>query len=68
MAKHLSSVIWPTRPLGTYPQQYVMTESETAISVTIVGEEDGVGWSMLLSRLDARLLARRITQCLEASK
>ena len=68
ISKHLPTQIWPTRPLGTYPQQYVKTESETAISVTIVGAEGDCGWSMILSRLDARLLARRITQCLEASK
>src|ERR1039458_8190944 len=70
ISKHLSSVIWPTRKVGVYPQTYVRTRDAESLHISHFYTEDSGEWpcSFTLTRGEARLLARRITQCLEASK
>lgn len=64
MGKHLPTVIWPTRPMGVRPQQYVRTADESNVEVTFVIAA-GEAWAVRLSRHDARMLARRLNQCLD---
>lgn len=58
--------VWPIRPLGTYPQIYVRADGEL-VNIVIVNRGEEEGWSLAISRRDARLLARRINQCLDAT-
>jgi hypothetical protein len=59
VTKHLPSVTWPLRRYrdDQFPR----------IEVTIF-EGAPLGHAISLARADARLLARRINECLEASK
>ena len=68
MAKHLN-ITWPTRHWSaSNAYQMVRTENEKEIHISFMpgGLRHGVGH--ILTRADARLLARRIMQCLEATK
>lgn len=65
MAKHRPTVVWPTRRLGSYPQQYVRTADEQTLELSFHTEAEFAGWAVKLSRRDARMLARRINQCLD---
>lgn len=58
--------VWPTRPIGTYPQMYVRAKDEL-IDIATFNAEGKDGWGFSLTRKDARLLARRINQCLDAT-
>lgn len=64
MAKHRPTIVWPTRPLGSYPQQYVRTADDENLELSFHVEHRD-GWAVKLSRRDARMLARRINQCLD---
>lgn len=65
MARHRPSVIWPTRKIGVYPQAYVRTANEKEIWIDFFPVEGGEGGSIKIGRRDARLLARRINECLD---
>ena len=58
------STIWPVRQVGVYPNYYVQTEDDDRISIA---SADGGMYmtAILMSRKDARLLAKRINQCLD---
>jgi len=64
MAKHLESVSWHTRIGTSGPYQAVSTSSETSLRIGFFPGwgKDGIG--VEISRKDAKLLARRIEQCL----
>lgn len=68
MSKHLPSVVWTSRNRFDIPYQAVRTHSKTEIVISIMPGhgENGIGFK--LSRLEARMLARRINQCLDATK
>lgn len=54
------------RDVGSYPNGYVHTLEGELVSVTYF-ERPGYAQSLILSRKDARLLAKRINQCLDGS-
>ena len=59
--------IWPTRITETRQYQIVMTAGESIkISLMPGLKKDGI--SFCVSRPDARLLAKRINQCLDATR
>jgi len=62
MAKHKPGMIWALRRPGQYPNGYVATVSADLILISY----DGNGFRV--SRRDARLLVRRILQCLEETR
>lgn len=64
MAKHLPGVIWSFWKPGTPRNGWVRTYSR--VSIEIVLPEGGL--TVYMSRHNARLLARRISQCLDATK
>jgi hypothetical protein len=53
-------------PVSEYPNGYVLTTYEDEIRVTYFETPDEVA-TLFLSRKDARLLAKRINQCLDAT-
>lgn len=63
MARHIPTVTWSLRA----PEYgaYVQTESEDSLLLTIV-DPSGYGKRRVsISRKDARLLAKRLNQCLD---
>ena len=58
---------WFLRDVRRYPNAYVLTEPGDEIRVTYF-EHAGVSQTFFLSRKDARLLAKRINQCLDATR
>lgn len=74
MANHKPGSIWSLRGPGDTINAYVRTTAPTPTTPTeiaIVGPagEHGVQYTeIILSRKDARLLAKRIQQCLEDTK
>lgn len=68
MAKHRPAVVWHTRLDWKRPYQAVRTHDEENLIVSIMpgNGADGVGFK--ISRVDARLLARRIEQCLKGTR
>lgn len=56
---------WFLRPPPTYPNGYVTTESGDEIQVVFSEREGSSPAAMYMSRRDARLLAKRINQCLD---
>lgn len=68
MGKHLPSVVWTTNSRFDRPYQAVRTDSETEVVISIMpgSGKDGIGFN--LSRKDARMLARRINQCLDGTR
>jgi len=65
MAKHLPCVVWNTRIGADDAYQTVRTKDNSHITIGLFPGNrcDGIGFT--LSRLDARLLAKRINQCLD---
>jgi len=62
-----SNTLWCMRwPPATYPNGYVSTREDDLIQVAYF-EREGYPQSMTLSRKDARLLAKRINQCLDGT-
>jgi hypothetical protein len=62
------SIIWSLRGVGTYPNGYVRTTDDDGIHLVQVDTEDGPVQEMWLTRADARLLARRINECLDRTR
>lgn len=79
----MKSVAWQTRPVGTYPNQQVRPEGEEIeLSFmweglnthtvhnfsTMTGHNGTCSEVITISRRDARLLAKRLIQCLEETR
>ena len=64
MRRHEPCVVWPMRRIGVYPQWIVRTSDESTLEVQFFPDAgDGLGFK--ISRSDARMLARRLNQCLD---
>lgn len=68
MGKHQPTTIWPSHRMGVYPNQYVRTESADSVSVGFVEQRGAAMCTLTLSRHDARMLARRLNQCLDETR
>jgi hypothetical protein len=68
MSKHLPSVIWAVKKIGHYPNAYVMTTADGGVRLEYFHDMGERGFSLEMPRGYARLLARRINQCLEETK
>ena len=62
------NIIWPVREVGEYPNFYVQTESITHLKVLVASGIDQQNVGFRITRRHARLLARRINQCLDGTK
>jgi len=62
------SRIWMLRRPGTYPNGHVRTASGDLIEVAYYFREDAEPEWFVLSRIEARLLAKRINQCLDETR
>lgn len=67
MARHLQTSVWHTRLETDRPYQTVRTVSESEVSIGFFPGNLGAGYGMTISRKDARLLAKRINQCLDGT-
>ena len=76
-AKRWSSTVWSLWPIGgkgerdfDKPRVYVRVDKETGERIEICWANSGSAMMEVttLKRRDARLLAKRITQCLEQTK
>lgn len=70
MARLLRGVVWGLRPLGKLPDLpngYVRQLDRERVRVT-VWAPDGKGQEIDLDRRTAALVARRIIECLEATR
>lgn len=68
MAKHLPTSVWASRKPCTYPNAYVRTRDRESLYIAIIAEVNTFDASFNISRRDARLLAKRINECLDATK
>ena len=68
MGKHKPTLIWAVKPIGKYPQVYLKTNGPGFITMTMHGSGQGYGVGFTMSRRDARLLAKRLNQCLDVTK
>ena len=68
MAKHTSCALWMLRRPGVYPNGWVRTWDKDRIAFFLVNAEGEDGYGYVCPRKDARLLAKRILECLEATK
>jgi hypothetical protein len=65
MGNRAPGTIWGLRPLGTYPNGYVRTDENDDIEIVHTESENCPTEFLVMSRRDARLLAKRINQCLD---
>lgn len=68
MKKWVNNTIWPCKRLGVYPQIYVeraKLEKDNKIKISFFSIRGDIGRSLYLDKRMTRLLARRLTQCLE---
>lgn len=68
MPKHKPTVVWSTYGFGKYPYAYVATSGERNVTINFFPDDSGLGYGFTLTRSHARLLAKRINQCLEDTK
>ena len=61
-------VIWSLRRPGVHPNAWVRTADFDLIAIQHYSSPGDPGAVLLLSRKDARLLAKRINQCLDGTK
>ena len=59
---------WYTRFPGDRSYQVVRTGDPKHLRISFMPGQQGDGIAIMIHRTDARLLARRIIQCLEATK
>lgn len=59
--------LWMMRYPQTYPNGYVRTIDNERIVIAQFENDTDIGQSMVLDRKDARLLAKRINECLDAT-
>jgi hypothetical protein len=65
VAKHLASTVWCTRLSTGAPYQTVQTVNKWMLKIGFMPGGGNNGVAMNISRKDARLLAKRINQCLD---
>lgn len=65
--KRSANVCWAAREVGTYPNGIVRCDGEDFIVVS-VEPGDGQSYGLRVDRKLARLLAKRINQCLDDTK
>ncbi len=68
MAKHKPSVLYCTHKLGVYPNAQISTADGAHIKICVFPLDRYDGASFTMSRQFAKMLARRINQCLEDTK
>ena len=68
MSKHKPGVIWATRLNMGRAYQVVRTNSTSELSLAFFSGGGKPGLSFTVTRGDARLLAKRINQCLDATR
>lgn len=68
MARHEPGKIWALRRTGKFPNGWVETENEKEIRLGYQHDQLGYRGGFICSRPDARLFAKRILECLEATK
>lgn len=81
MAKHMATSVWgfwrENRMNGKWRNGYVRTVSDKLIEVSLMPKDKikigidltgGDGLGIRMTRNEARMLARRINECLEATK
>jgi hypothetical protein len=69
VAKHFPGSTWPIKRIGKPGNIYVQTASTNEIELWFPDDEDpGICAAVKMSRSDARVLARRINQCLDRTK
>lgn len=68
MAKHVPTTSWMVHRLGKYPNLEVRTEDPYDLRVIFWPKQGQQGEGWILTRHDARMLARRILQWLEGTK
>lgn len=67
-ANRAPSQTWPTKPVGEYPQVYVETRSDDQIAIVRYETSGSVAQVITLPRKEARMLARRVNQCLDGTR
>ena len=67
MPKH-QNIIWPVREIGKYPNFYVETEPTGYLKITAAAGVGQMNSGFRITRRHARLLAKRINQCLDGTK
>ena len=68
MPKHKPGSIWMMRSPGKYPNGEVSTTLDGRLSLSYYEKRIGYITGISMSRRDARLLAKRINQCLDETK
>jgi len=68
MGNRAPGTVWMTRHSDQYPYQYVRTTDDDRILIVNAEQSGGNADAMVVSRRDARLLAKRINQCLDATR
>lgn len=59
---------WVVNKIGTYPQLYVEPYNLSNIKISFFPSKDTTGVGIVLPRNKAKILAKRITQCLDETK
>lgn len=67
MSKHKNTV-WITKPIGVYPYGIIKTFDKNHVSVGICPSKGEYITSLVFTRREARMLAKRINQCLDDTK
>ena len=68
MSKHKPSVVWLTSFPNRYPWAQVQTASRSTIAIRVTIYPGSFVHNFTVSRRFARLLAKRINQCLDDTK
>ena len=68
MAKHKPWAEFPVSKIGTYPQYYVSTEDTKHLKIIAYKSSGLDGLGFIISRQKARMLVKRINQCLDDTK
>ena len=68
MSKHKPTTVWMTRLDSKKPYQTVRTRMDGEIAIAFFPGNRGDGFGVTIRRRDARMLARRINQCLDDTK
>jgi len=68
MAKHKPTVVYCTHKVGVYPYASIATHDTKSVRIGIWPGKGKLGFTFALTRQFAKMLARRINQCLEDTK
>ncbi len=68
MPRHEPATFWSVKKIGIYPNSYVQTTEDNKISISLFHEKDADGAGFKIDRRFARLLSKRINQCLDETK